>query len=163
MKSDYDHPTADSFLWFLDSMEGKLGQMLEKLFAWFALCGLARWLYFTFSELMFENHRKSLIQPYIYIISGQKFIKKGQKLFVRVFGNLKLPENSVARLVSLNRTKFGVNCQNSIIGQQIYLCLHILSVILAGKIVRQIQTDSKWTFFECDIFKHCDVEGEIVV
>ena len=85
MKSDYDHPTADSFLWFLDSMEGKLGQMLEKLFAWFALCGLARWLYFTFSELMFENHRKSLIQPYIYIISGQKFIKKGQKLFVRVF------------------------------------------------------------------------------
>ena len=34
---------------------------------------------------VFENHRKSLIQHYVYILSGQKLIKNGP--FWRVFEN----------------------------------------------------------------------------
>ena len=39
-------------------------------------------------DTVFENPRKSLIQHYVYILSGQKLIKNGQ--FWRLFENLKL-------------------------------------------------------------------------
>ena len=51
---------------------------------------------------------------YIYILSGQKFIKKAKNAQFREFLKTRsLLSNSVTRQVSFNRTKIGGKCQNS--------------------------------------------------
>ena len=51
---------------------------------------------------------------YVYIMSGQKFIKMPKMVnFGEFFENLKIAVKSVTRQVTFNRTKIGGKCQNS--------------------------------------------------
>ena len=66
---------------------------------------------------MFENRQKVAFNiasetSYVYILSGQKFIKNAKNgQFWQVFENLSLWSNSVTRQVTINKTQIGGKCQ----------------------------------------------------
>ena len=66
---------------------------------------------------VFENHRKCLIQnaseaSYVYILSGQKFIKNAKNgQFRQVFENMNFQSNSVTRQVNFDKQKLVKNAK----------------------------------------------------